>query len=121
MCVCVGWRGKLLALSRITDWKHVTNYSFPMTWIDPGGHHLESQETIQAWGNRNTSRERLQRLRRELWETQPTGSSRTCLWFTTRNREAMSLQIQRSHAQKYPGATHWAGKQERWACLWGTK
>ena len=35
MCVCVerqsqGW------LSIITDWKHVTNYSFPMTRIDPG-------------------------------------------------------------------------------------
>ena len=90
MCVCVCWEASS-GLAKQNNWLETCcKLFFPYDLDRSGqGNHLESQETIQAWGNKNTSRKRLQRPQGgSRVETQPTGSSRTCLWFTAKNREA---------------------------------
>lgn len=89
VCVCVCWEAGS-GLAKQNNWLETCcKLFFPYDLDRPRqGNHLESQETIQAWGNKNKSRKRLQRPQGgSRVETQPAGSSRTCLWFTSKNRE----------------------------------
>lgn len=123
VCVCVCWKAGS-GLAKQNNWletscKLFLPYDPDRPWQ---GNHLESQEAIQAWGNKNMSWERLQRPQLgSRVETQPIGSSRTCFWFTAKNREVKFTPGSEEPCPEMSWCHHWAGKQERGACLWETQ
>lgn len=110
-------------LSRITDWKHVANYSFPMTWIDPG--------RATTWKARRQSRPGEIKTHpgngcRDLregaeWRHSPQDLPGLVSGLLPRIEKLNVTPDSEKPCPEISWCHHWAGKQERWACLWGTK